>query len=79
MQTPMALEQGQGKSQLYKELGYEEWAKEKEYGLRWPSSEGIFSSVKRIFGEFVRSHKKRNMYRETILKFWSYQQIKDVE
>ena len=65
--------------QLYKELGYEEWAKEKEYGLRWPSSEGIFSSVKRIFGEFVRSHKKRNMYRETILKFWSYQQIKDVE
>ncbi len=65
--------------QLYKELGYEEWTKEKEYGLRWPSSEGIFSSVKRIFGEFVRSHKIRNMYKEAMLKFWSYQQIKDVE
>src|SRR3989338_4392782 len=27
----------------YKDLGYEEWFKEKEYGLRWPSSEVIFS------------------------------------
>ena len=62
----------------YKYLGYEEWFKEKEYGLRWPSSEVIFSGVKTIFGEFVRSHKKRNMYKEAKLKFWAYQQIKDI-
>lgn len=61
----------------YKELGYEEWLKEKEYGLRWPSSEVIFSGVKTIFGEFVRSHKKRNMYKETKLKFWAYQELKN--
>lgn len=62
----------------YKELGYEEWFKEKEYGLRWPSSEVIFSGVKTIFGEFVRSHKKRNMYKEAKLKFWAYQELKNL-
>lgn len=62
----------------YKELGYEEWFKRKEYGLRWPSSEVIFSGVKTIFGEFVRSHKKRNMYREAKLKFWAYQELKNI-
>lgn len=62
----------------YKELGYEEWFKEKEYGLRWPSSEVIFSGVKTIFGEFVRSHKKRCMYKEAKLKFWAYQELKNV-
>ena len=62
----------------YKELGYEEWFKQKEYGLRWPSSEVIFSGVKTIFGEFVRSHKKRNMYKEAKLKFWAYQELKNI-
>ena len=62
----------------YKDLGYEEWFKEKEYGLRWPSSEVIFSGVKTIFGEFVRSHKKRNMYKEAKLKFWAYQELKNL-
>ena len=63
---------------LYKEVGYKEWAKIKEYGLRWPSSEGIFSAVKRIFDECVRSHKKRNMHHEAKLKFWAYQKLKDI-
>lgn len=63
---------------LYKEVGYKDWAKEKEYGLRWPSSEGILSAVKRIFDECVRSHKKRNMYHEAKLKFWAYQKIRDI-
>jgi len=63
---------------LYKEVGYKEWAKEKEYGLRWPSTEGIFSAVKRIFDECVRSHKTRNMYHEAKLKFWAYQKLRDV-
>ncbi len=56
----------------YKELGYEQWFKEKEYGLRWPASEAIFSGVKRIFGEFVRSHKKANMYKEAKVNYHGF-------
>ena len=62
----------------YKELGYEEWCKQTEYGMRWPSSEVIFKGVKGIFGEFVTSHKKKNMYKEAKLKFWAYQQLKNI-
>lgn len=61
----------------YKEKGYETWAKEKQYGKRWPATEGIFSAGKRMFGECVRSHKKRNMYHEAKIKFWAYQLVKD--
>ena len=45
---------------------------EDRYGLRWPCTEGIFSSVKRIFGECIRSTGKRNMYHEAKIKFWAY-------
>lgn len=62
---------------LYKNLGYKDWAKEKDYGDRWLSTEGIFSASKRIMGECVNAHKKRNMYHEAKLKFWAYQQVKD--
>jgi hypothetical protein len=62
---------------LYKEIGYKEWAEEKGYGERWLATEGIFSAVKRIMGECVNAHKKRNAYRESRLKFWAYQQLKD--
>jgi len=63
---------------LYQKLGYKEWAKQKEYGMRWPASEGIFSAVKRIFDENIRSHNTRNMYHEAQLKFWAYQQLRDI-
>lgn len=62
---------------IYKELGYKDWAKQKGYGMRWVATEGIFSAVKRIFGECVRSHKTRNMYQEAKLKFWAYQKLRD--
>lgn len=62
----------------YKDLGYEKWAKQKGYGFRWPATEGIFSSTKRMFGESLRSHKTRNMYHEARLKFWAYQRLKDL-
>lgn len=61
---------------LYHHLGYTKWAGRKGYGRRWPATEGIFSAVKRMFGEGVQSHKTRNMYHETRLKFWSYQQLR---
>ncbi|MBU4501278.1 MAG: IS5 family transposase [Nanoarchaeota archaeon] len=63
---------------LYKGKGYKEWAQQKQYGLRWPASEGIFAAVKTIFGEHVNNHKKRNMYHEAKLKFWAYQQLKNI-
>jgi len=61
----------------YLRLGHNKWVKEKGYGLRWVCTEGIFSSVKRIFGEYVRSTKKRNMYHEAKLKFWAYNLLLD--
>lgn len=62
---------------LYKGIGYKEWAKIKQYGSRWLATEGIFSANKRIMGECVSAHKKRNIYHEARLKFWAYQQLKD--
>lgn len=61
----------------YKELGYRGWCKSSSYGLRWPATEGLYSSVKRMFGEHVRSVKKRNMYREAKRKFWAYNKALD--
>src|SRR3989338_2942680 len=62
---------------LYKGVGYKRWKAQKEYGQRWPATEGIFSAKKRIMGECVSAHKKRNMYHEVRLKYWTYQKVKD--
>jgi len=63
---------------LYKEIGHRQWVKEKGYGLRWLSSEGIFSAVKRMFGEHVKATKKRNMYNEAKRKFWAYNKLLEI-
>lgn len=60
----------------YHKWGYEKWAKEKHYGRRWPGTEGIFSAVKRIFSERVRSRKIENMCKEVKRRFWCYSVIK---
>lgn len=60
----------------YKRLGYKEWAKQKHYGRRWTGTEGIFSAVKRMFGERVRSKKVENMFKEAHRRFWCYQILK---
>jgi hypothetical protein len=60
----------------FQELGYENWAKEKEYGKRWLGTEGIISAVKRCFGERVRSKKEENMIKEAKRKFWAYEKIR---
>lgn len=59
----------------FKKQGYENWAKEKEYGKRW-ATEGEFSCVKRKFGEYVRSTKKNNMIGEARRKFVLYERMK---
>lgn len=60
----------------YKKEGYKKWAKRTKYGMRWPATEGIFSAVKRIFGDRVRSKKVENMCLETERRFWAYQVMK---
>ena len=56
----------------YRRWGYEKWAKIKHYGRRWTGTEGIFSAVKRIFSERVRSKKIENMCKEVKRRFWAY-------
>lgn len=62
----------------YKNKGYTKWAKEKGYGFRWVSTEGIFSGKKRIFGETVRAKKKRSAYKEVRRKYWFYNKLQGV-
>jgi hypothetical protein len=61
----------------FKGLGYEEWAKETSYGMRWTGTEGIISAVKRKFGERVRAKKEENMLREAKRKFWAYEIVRN--
>ena len=42
--------------------------------MRW-ATEGKFSSVKRKFGEFVRSTEKKNMINEAERKFVLYERM----
>ena len=56
----------------YKKKGYKRWAKGRKYGIRWVGTEGIFSAVKRKFGENVRATKIENMQKEVKMKFWAY-------
>lgn len=60
-----------------KKLGYKKWAKERHYGDRWPGTEGIFSAVKRKFGECVRAHVIENALKEAKMKFWVYEAMKE--
>ncbi|MCX6741707.1 MAG: IS5 family transposase [Candidatus Pacearchaeota archaeon] len=63
---------------FYKSMTHKEWVKKKEYGLRWPASEGIFSRQKTIFGEYVSAKKKINMYHEVKLKFWAVNKLNEI-
>lgn len=55
----------------FRNLGYKQWAKTKSYGLRW-ALEGIFSSVKRKFGENTVARKRDSLVAEGIQRFWAY-------
>ena len=56
--------------------GYKKWARERRYGLRWNGTEGIFSAVKRKFGEKTRAHNIENALSEVKRKFWVYDKMK---
>lgn len=63
---------------IYKSMPYEEWVREKNYGMRWPLTEGIYSGSKRIFGEYVSATRKKNIYHEVKLKFWAYNLLQGI-
>jgi hypothetical protein len=61
----------------YKNLGYRKWAELNSYGMRWPGTEGIFSAVKRKFGENTLSRLVDGLIAEGYQRFWAYDEIKE--
>ena len=57
-------------------LGYKEWSNKKDYGARWPMTEGHFSAIKRGFGENARAKKVKNILTEHKRKVWIYDRIR---
>ena len=55
---------------------WNDWATEKMYGLRWLGTEGIFSSVKGIFGEDTRAKTAETACLEIKRKFWAYETMR---
>lgn len=55
---------------------YKKWARKHGYGMRWPATEGIFSAIKRIFGETLRSTSENGMIKEASAKIWAYKKIR---
>jgi hypothetical protein len=53
---------------------YSKWCDSVSYGKRW-IVESAFSAIKRMFGEEVRSRKRRNMIQEMNLKILLYNQF----
>jgi len=58
------------------EFGYKDWAKRTNYGQRWVATEGIFSAIKRMFGEHLAGKSEMGMVQETKMKVWSYVELK---
>jgi hypothetical protein len=54
--------------------GYSAWSKRHGYGKRW-SSEIVFSKLKRIFGESIRSVVEANIGQEFTIKLWIYNML----
>jgi len=59
-----------------KKKGYKKWRIKTGYGHRWPATEGIFSAVKRIFGEQLHARSEKGLLQEAGLKFWAYTKMK---
>jgi len=54
--------------------GYRMWSRVTTYGMRW-KVEGLFSSIKRIFGEGVRATSREGMFREIRMKVNGYNRL----
>jgi hypothetical protein len=60
----------------FKELGYKKWAKQKEYGMRWPMTEGHFSGIKRGYGDCAQARLIPNILLELKRKVWIYDRVR---
>ncbi len=54
--------------------GHRMWSWVTTYGMRW-KVEGLFSSIKRIFGEGVRATSREGMFREIRMKVNGYNML----
>ncbi|MEM3290547.1 MAG: transposase [Candidatus Micrarchaeaceae archaeon] len=63
-------------ARIYKRQGDRKWAGYKKYGIRWVGTEGIFSAVKRKYGENTVSRSKESLIAEGYQRFWAYDTIK---
>ena len=61
----------------YKNMGYERWSSLNSYGMRWPGTEGIFSAVKRKFGENTVSKLPVNLECEGYQRFLAYDELRE--
>ena len=59
----------------YKNMGYERWARENNFGMRWSGTESIFSAVKRKFGENTLSRSEDGLLAEGYQGFWAYDEL----
>lgn len=53
------------------EFGYNDWAKRTDYGKRWVATEGIFSAIKRMFGEQLAGKSEVGMVQEIFLSIFN--------
>ncbi len=50
---------------------------QKQYGLRWAGAEGIFSAMKRKFGENVVSRSPGGLVAEGYQRIWAYDALRE--
>ncbi len=60
----------------YQTKTWAEWARDKQYGKRWLGTEGIFSAIKRIFGEKTRAKSIETMCNDIKRRFWAYETMR---
>jgi hypothetical protein len=63
---------------LRNKVGYKRWSKQRGYGHRWTATEGVFSAIKRIFGEQIKATSENGMLQEAACKIWAYQRMQRV-
>jgi len=61
---------------LRNRCGYRKWARKRGYGRRWTATEGIFSAIKRIFGEQLTAKSDIGLMQEMKIKIWAYKTLK---
>lgn len=60
----------------YQTKSWDDWARDKCYGIRWVGTEGIISAAKRVFGEKTRAKTVDTMCDEIRRRFWAYETMR---